>query len=721
MRNQRTLRLLTLATIGTTTLLATAVAGPALQPLGKLKTPAVPVVIKPPKPAVHTSPLFKKKLNSGRTNLKGFVDLHTHPMSHLAMGGKLLHGAPDAGILMPAGAIWDSGGVGISGATCNNDARDAKNVQEALGSCYSTHGGHDLLKNKCGNHIRRIVLDAFETGKHTNKPHDEDHPPGYPTFTKWPKFNDVLHQQMWVDWIERAHDGGMRVMVALTVNSMTFAKGIDGNQPYDDKTTGNLEVEQMKRLVARHRGWMEIAYSAADLRRIVSQDKLAIILGSEVDDIGDFAWSKHEPSRAEVKAEIDRLYRQGIRYVFPVHVIDNYFGGTAIYEAEFPRASKYQFGQWPNIVCATTADGITNRISNGADVFKTFALGDAGGSFPVPSCPNGVGFKNARGLTELGKFALDQMMAHGMMIDIDHGSQRTVDDIVAFAGGKRGSYPLVSGHNGLRSDNRRDPNIHENTRTEAQYRAIVASKGVAGIGIGESTAQRFIESVRRAQAAAPGLSVNFGSDINGFVIMPGPEPCEGASCVQYSASFPKAKMGSREWDYNKEGVAHIGLFPDFLRKVELLGGQDIVDQLFDGAEHVAVMWERAESVGRDVRAALPATFDTIVATVHTTSDDVRDGARAWLTVQLRRGELREIEITNLAKGANAVHRVDIPVGRAIRVTDVAGVKVRHFSNDCFACARDYWNGSVELEGENGEVIMTTPVFRIGHETKAFRR
>ena len=105
----------------------------------------------------------------------------------------------------------------------------------------------------------------------------------------------------------------------------------------------------------------------------------------------------------EVKAEIDRLYRNGIRYVFPVHVIDNYFGGTAIYEAEFPRATKYHFGQWPNIVCATRADGISARFTNGWDVIKTFALGDAGGSFPVPSCPAGIGYKNARGLTELGK------------------------------------------------------------------------------------------------------------------------------------------------------------------------------------------------------------------------------------------------------------------------------------------------------------------------------
>jgi hypothetical protein len=227
--------------------------------------------------------------------------------------------------------------------------------------------------------------------------------------------------------------------------------------------------------------------------------------------------------------------------------------------------------------------------------------------------------------------------------------------------------------------------------------------------------------VRKALAAAPGLALNLGSDINGFTIMPRPEKCEEETCVKYSAAFPKSKLGTREWDYNVDGVAHIGLFPDFLRKVELLGGNDIVDRLFDGAESVAVMWEHAEEVGGKVKAAAPTTFDVIVATVRVTDDDVRDGAQAWLTVQLTSGDTAEVEITKLAKGANAANRIEIKLKSAIGVRDVVGVTVRHLSNDCFACARDYWNGSVELEGNGGQAIMKTPVFRIGHDTHKFKR
>lgn len=705
---------LVLATRDTTAQVGTIAKPQVVPPPATLPKPVTGVVVpKVPAPAgAAASPLFKKPLNTSATKLRGFVDLHTHPMAHLAMGGKLMHGAPDVGVLMPAGSIWSAGG------NCNAAPQAAQNVEQALGSCYASHAGHDLIKNKCGNHVRRVVINEFENGKHTNKPHNEDHPPGFPAFTKWPKYNDIIHQQMWIDWIKRAHQGGLRVMVALSVNSMTLAKGLAGNEPYDDKTSGDTQITEMKKMIAKpaNRAWMEIAYTAADLRRIVGQDKLAIVLGSELDDIGNFAWSKREPTRAEVRAEIDRLHRQGIRYIFPVHVIDNYFGGTAIYEAEFPRASKYHFGEWPKIVCASASDGIGARISNGGDLFKLFALGDAGGQFSVPNCPAGVGFKNARNLQPLGRFAVDEMMARGMIIDVDHGSQATVNDLLAHAASKPGGYPVVSGHNGLRG-----AGANENTRTAQQYRDIAARGGIVGVGFGDSDAGRYMTSVRQVLGAAPNTLLNLGSDINGFVVMPTASGCATKRCVQYDESFPMATMGSKRWDYNTDGVAHIGLFPDFLRHVENDGGKDIVERLFDGAEGVAKMWERAESVGRAVRSAAPATFDSVQAIVRTKSDDVRDGARAWISIQLTSGTLPEEEITNLAKGANAQKQTAIRLPRAVRVTDVIAVNVRHFSNDCLACARDYWEGSVELEGAGGQTILRTPDFRIGHETKTFRR
>src|SRR5262249_48810622 len=154
----------------------------------------------------------------------------------------------------------------------------------------------------------------------------------------------------------------------------------------DDKYVGDRQIRELTAMVGRHADWMEIALTAADLRRIVRADKLAIIVGVELDDIGSFSWAPRgtgdagvgtPPSESQVAAEIERLYGLGVRYIFPVHVIDNHFGGTALYDSEFPRAGRYQFGAWPSIGCSSPADGITKILSSGDDAAKAVILGQA--------------------------------------------------------------------------------------------------------------------------------------------------------------------------------------------------------------------------------------------------------------------------------------------------------------------------------------------------------
>lgn len=537
--------------------------------------------------AVAESPVFVRDLNDGKASLRGFVDLHTHWMSHLGFGGHVVHGAPDDGVLMPKGQIYRQPG-------CNDDRDERANgIKEALGGCRATHHGHDLINNQCGNHIRRVVLDAMEGAG--SKPHSEWNPKGFPQFASWPRYNDTQHQQMWVDWVRRAYDGGLRVIVALAVNSVALAVGVQGNTPNDDRFTGNQQIVELTRMVSKHSSWMEVALSSRDLRRIVGDDKLAVIIGTELDDLGNFAWTRahggRAPSERDVVAEVSRLHSMGVRYVFPVHVIDNLFGGTAIDEPEFPRAGRYHFGAWPNITCARRGDGITKRISSGGDLVKLVALGGAGGSFPTPNCPNGVGFVNSRGLQALGRTVLEALMARGVLIDIDHMSQQTVSDTIEYT--KR--YPLVSGHNGLRG---RGPDVNENSRTVQQYEVIASRRGVVGVGWGGLSATSWLESVKRVLRAVPGSRVNLGSDINGLVVQPSSAGCSDA-CRHAISGFSAMRTGDKTWNYPRDGVAHMGLFPDFLRHVETLpGGQEVIERLYDGAEGFAQMWEMAEAVGR---------------------------------------------------------------------------------------------------------------------------
>lgn len=555
-------------------------------------TPTLPM---PKLPA--GSPLFSSKLNNGKTTLRGFVDLHTHPMSHLGFGGHLVHGAPGVGVLMPAGQIWRSN-------DCNQTPERARSQAEALGSCYAAHAGKDWIKNKCGNDIRRLVLNGMEDGNHANKTHAVDHPPGHPSFTRWPKHDDILHQQMWVDWMQRAYKGGMRVMVALSVNNYTLANGLEASaaNPRNDVDSGDLQIRELKRFVAKH-PWMEIAYSAADVRRIVGeQDKMAVIIGVELDDMGDFLVKKSKPSLAAARAEVKRLHALGVRYAFPVHLVDNYFGGTAVYEDEVNRANCYHQGDWWQLRCTNGAgrdeQEIKHKVGAGWDVFKSMKLGDCGGTAPVPTCKPGEGHMNKKGLTPEGKAAISEMMRLGMIIDIDHTSLKTLHDILEHTKTPDGGYPLVSGHNGLRAGLDGLPIKpghagNENQRTKAQYLEIAKRKGIAGVGWGALRSDEWHQRVRAVEST--GVALALGSDINGLVVQPSPRAgcTRDNACVTYSDAFPKPG----QWNYNEDGVAHVGLFPDLLRDVETqTHGTDTVDALFNGAEGFAVMWERAESL-----------------------------------------------------------------------------------------------------------------------------
>ena len=96
---------------------------------------------------------------------------------------------------------------------------------------------------------------------------------------------------------------------------------------------------------------MKVALTAADLYQIVKDGKIAIVLGVELDNIGNFN-DLSGVTQQTVQTEIDRLYAQGVRYIFPVHLTDNLFGDTAIYSAMFNLANRRETGAFWTVGCA---------------------------------------------------------------------------------------------------------------------------------------------------------------------------------------------------------------------------------------------------------------------------------------------------------------------------------------------------------------------------------
>jgi microsomal dipeptidase-like Zn-dependent dipeptidase len=542
--------------------------------------------------------------------LSGWADLHTHPMVHLSMAGKLVHGGVDSGSYLP------------QDLSCKGPTR-ATSMAHALSDDRPSHGGHDLLNFTCGDHFRHaIIIPGFQKGNQALVTPGAAR--GFPDFADWPKWNDITHQKMWFEWIRRARDGGLRVMVALATNNRTLALAVSGpNEPLptDDVSSANLQLTEIKSFVGRHNDFMEMALAPADIKRIVQANKIAVVLGVEIDNIGNF--NKFPPSPGLIAGEIQRLYNAGVRYVLPIHVMDNAFGGTAIYENGFNTTNRSEAGHFWNIECAGAGDGITHTYTAGSDILK-----DAGAFVklginpfelppPPPVCPSGRGHQNVRTLTANGVFAIKEMMRRGMIVDIDHMSNKAADATLAI--GKTFGYPIVSGHSGIRVAGKAHSDA-ENSRTPDQLQKISELHGMFGLGTAGvhayDWAKEYQTAINKMGASYQSGAVSLGTDLNGFVKGPvmGNEKGATLNRVVYDVasnpnSIPKSKASDspitiKTWDYNKDGVAHYGMLRDFVVDVKTapagvtagLPGSELVDQhLNRSANYFWQMWQRIDA------------------------------------------------------------------------------------------------------------------------------
>ena len=537
-------------------------------------------------------------------SLHGFVDLHAHPMSNLGFAGKLVYGGDDYNSDAGGGALLPTD------PDCQHGVR-ATSVQQALGHCGSVHGSD----SSCGDVIRQQIVSALQSVLQANDPPPDSD--GYCDFGAWPQWNDVTHQVMWIDWIHRAYLGGLRVMVALAVNNQTLADAVAGPKdgPDDDAASANLQIAEIQALVGRHLDWMGIAHSSDELEQIVQANKLAIVLGLEVDNIGDFNKNPNFTT-ADVTKEIQRLHDLGVRYLFPVHLIDNPFGTTAAYEDLFNLSNLREAGHFWNLVCSQPQDHITyeyslgNPLQEALDPFSTPTLyeemaalmvvklgmgGDVVDSPTIPSCPSGIGMVNQGaaypGLTPIGKFAVQEMMRLGMLIDVDHMSQASVADTLVIAENEQ--YPVNSGHNVVRSDD----GGSERNFTAANYARIAALHGMAGVGVAGTDEKTWVGQYLGVLQAMgnPVGGAGFGTDADGLSPLM-PAPTGVPELVYDPSSYPQSGLGLMSWNYNDAGVAHYGLLADFVKAVgEYDAGAAVSQNLMQGAQYFHDSWKMAEN------------------------------------------------------------------------------------------------------------------------------
>ena len=577
------------------------------------------------------------------TPLTGWVDLHTHPMSNLAFGGKLFHGGPDSGptSLMPGIEIPPNTG-------CRFDV-PAADISEALSQDGPTDG--DPFQSKCGDFVRNGFAKLIEvmTDGAQQQPGDAV---GYPSFANWPRWNDISHQKMWWEWIKRARDGGLRVMVALAHNNRLLGETVLVGNPggpisgvTDDASSADLQIREIIAFVNHHTDFMELAMTSADLYRIVQKGNIAVVVGIEVDNLGDFN-DKQPVSTQMIDNEINRLYNNGVRYIFPIHLTDNVFGDTALYDDLFGMANFRETGKFWTVGCSRPGDQVS---------WHSFGIPSGFPSPPglpapprAPDCPgagtadpNATGNVNVRtpnGLTSLGEYAIKAMMKHGMIIDIDHMSNAAVERALQIAEGvPHGGYPMMSGHSGIRNV----ANFNkENSRTPAQLKRVACLGGMFGLGTDGAKATDWAREYAQAfnimngAFTTPGACANpslgtgmvaFGTDMNSLVKSPRPTMAEfppgdvprfadiynsnnsNNTDNPFLPVLPRSQTGARTWDYNTDGVAHFGMLADFVRDVRTapaqgMPGKDLVDNhLLHTADYFYRMWQKVETQKSNVQ------------------------------------------------------------------------------------------------------------------------
>jgi microsomal dipeptidase-like Zn-dependent dipeptidase len=381
----------------------------------------------------------------------GIADYHAHPMSYLAFGA-----------LRGVRALW-----GRPGTSAAAYARNASLFELDIPQCSNDHdGGHTagivvntaekrLLPQDLRPHgFTAIVRALFRlvTGYFTR--HADE---GAPTFGDYPTFLSGAHQQMHVTQIHRAWQGGLRLMVALAVHNQGVEFLMSPPQespPTSDREVLEAQVCGMRRLAALNSDWMAIAYSPQDARDVVHSGRLAVILGAELDRLGELGF-------ASLEEEAEYLWDLGVRQVTPIHGMDNRLGGAAVFEPAYNSLNDLllrgrlnvapdDLARWPPVFFDVRNGGCTAgplagmrgecvlfKLSPSQDravvtrtLFSPLHATPTLTSVQVPGYREHAGHMNVRGLTADGRSYISSLLARGMLVGLEHMSQQSVEDVL---------------------------------------------------------------------------------------------------------------------------------------------------------------------------------------------------------------------------------------------------------------------------------------------------
>lgn len=570
----------------------------------------------------------------------GYVLTHEHPTYGMAFGGNYAF----------AGAAGNyQNGIMEDGytASCGGCA--------PLSSC-----NHGEVKGSFTAAVGSLGRDMGDHSSHTGPLHDSNSHLRYSTQWTRQAFSpsEAFYQ-----------DTRMKVMVAFAVENEAMCEqlyeanlgnGGAGGSGYpcsrgDSYASLTRQLDSIKAWAAANGSWMEVAYSAADVRRIAAANKLAIVLGVEA----EYAFGAEDRTFDPV-ARLESYHARGVRTFYLAHKLNSRLAGADIYYPASTTAGKAIratqaisgcFYYDDHVGTFPLVDGGFNYCNNdgqcGQDSFRGKKLFDAcndrlgeiseanmadyvllrgagtfngfdiyprppGFSGPGGSFMDGAIERNNLGLSLDGERVVRRAMELGMIVNLDHVSTRARADIHAIAVDEFDGYPLNALHNNPNEmlpasppSGSPAPHEYDFDREERDY--IRTTGGIFGVRLGPLDSNGY---------SASGVTLNCPRTSTETAKILAYLLDEGLS-LGYSLDFATVTQGvhSRTFEgcgtglgadeihayagRTSEGLSHIGVMKKWHRELESIGLRTTYLSRLrnDGAEDFVRMWEASEYLG----------------------------------------------------------------------------------------------------------------------------
>ncbi len=527
--------------------------------------------------------------------VRGYVDPHVHGQTHEFLGGRVICSPP----------FHEYGAAA------------------ALVDCPD----HQLADG------RGAVLEDALADRTPGSGHD---PVGWPTFSYWPNPHSLTHQQVYYKWLERSWRAGLRIHTSLlTENHILCTVYPLKKNSCDDRDAVRLQAKDMRAMQdyidAQYggpgRGWYRIVTDPFEARRVINQGKLAVVMGMETSvPLGcNVQLGRPTCTEEQMLAELAEMKKLGVSQMELTNKFDNAFTGVAGDAGTIgPLTNSANFLSTGSFLRMQTCP--SSHAPGTEDRLQSPNLGDLGGPGggqqtppletaqqdaifgaiwklfgdvgvqPAPIYPAGP-HCNQLGLSPLGKRLISAMIDSRILFDPDHmsvaGRNAALDYLEQQQAAGR-PVGVVSSHSWSTPD---------------AYPRIYRLGGFVAPYAGDSTG--FVEKWRQHLGWTDRrfyFGFGFGSDMNGFGAQGDPRGADAPTPVTYpftglnGVTISQQRSGERVFDINTDGVAHYGMYADWVEDVEHVAGADgaaLATDLGRGAEAYLQTWERSWGIAPD--------------------------------------------------------------------------------------------------------------------------